>query len=77
MRLKSKWGQRSSGLPTLDQQKGVQTDVGIYIGNKRSHKFHRPECRWAKKMSSTNKIFFQSRQEAISQGYAPCKVCNP
>jgi len=77
LRLKSKWGQRSSAVPTLDQQKRVQTDAGIYIGNKRSHKFHRPECRWPKKMSSTNKIFFQSRQEAINQGYAPCKVCKP
>jgi len=77
LRLKSKWGQRSSAVPTVDQQKSVQTDAGIYIGNKRSHKFHRPECRWAKKMSSTNKIFFQSRQEAISKGYEPCKVCNP
>jgi len=77
LRLKSKWGQRSSAVPAVNHQKSVQTDAGMYIGNKRSHKFHRPECRWAKKMSSTNKIFFQSRQDAISKGYEPCKVCNP
>ena len=77
LRLKSKWGQSSSAVPTVDQQKSVQTDAGIYIGNKRSHKFHRPECRWAKAMSSANKVFFQSRQEAINQGYVPCKVCKP
>jgi len=77
LRLKSKWGQSSSAVPEVDHQRSVQTDSGAYIGNKRSHKFHRPECRWAKKMSSTNKIFFQSRQEAINQGYVPCKVCNP
>ena len=77
LRLKSKWGQSSSVIPAVDHQKSVQTDAGIYIGNKRSHKFHRQECRWAKKMTSVNKMFFQSRQNAINQGYVPCKVCKP
>ena len=60
-------------------QKSVQADAGVYIGNKRSHKFHRPECRWAKTMSSKNKVVFTARQEAINQGYVPGKgkVCKP
>ncbi len=77
LRLKSKWGQSSSAVPTVDQQKSVQTDAGIYIGNKRSYKFHRQECRCVKQMSSSNRVFFKSRQEAVNQGYVPCKVCNP
>ena len=77
LRLESKWGQSSSAVPTVNQKKSVQTDAGIYIGNKRSHKFHRQECRWAKKMSSNNSVFFKSRQKAKKQGYVPCKVCNP
>ncbi|WP_363928225.1 Ada metal-binding domain-containing protein [uncultured Methanobrevibacter sp.] len=28
-------------------------------------------------MSEKNKITFSSRDEAINQGYQPCKVCNP
>ena len=77
LRLKSKWGQSSSAVPTVDQKKSVKTDAGIYIGNKRSYKFHRQNCRWAKKMSSKNRVFFKSRQKAVKQGYVPCKVCNP
>jgi len=77
LRLKSKWGQSSSAVPTVDQQKIVKTDAGIYIGNKRSYKFHRQDCKWVKKMSSDNRVFFKSRQKAVNQGYVPCKVCNP
>ena len=77
LRLKSKWGQSSSAAPEVDYQRSVQTDAGAYIGNKGSHKFHRPECRWAKAMSPKNKVVFTTRQEAINQGYVPCKVCNP
>ncbi|WP_257612047.1 Ada metal-binding domain-containing protein [Neomoorella thermoacetica] len=28
-------------------------------------------------MSSRNKVEFTSREEAISAGYQPCKVCRP
>lgn len=77
LRLKSKWGQSSSTAPEVDHQKSVQADAGAYIGNKRSHKFHRPECRWAKTMSLKNKVVFTARQEAINQGYVPGKICKP
>lgn len=77
LRLKSKWGQSSSVVPEVDHQKSVQADAGAYIGNKRSHKFHRPECRWAKTMSLKNKVVFTARQEAINQGYVPGKICKP
>ncbi|MCD4674865.1 MAG: hypothetical protein K8S18_02580, partial [Desulfobacula sp.] len=67
----------SSAVPTVDHQTSVQTDAGIYICIKRSYKFHRQECRWARKISSSNILFFKSRQKAVNQGYTPCKVCNP
>lgn len=49
----------------------------IYIGHKGTKKFHRPNCRFGKKISQKNRIIFNSRKEAIDQGHVPCKVCKP
>ena len=49
-----------------------------YICNENSKKFHYPSCDSVKKMSEKNKRYTdQSREELISQGYDPCKNCNP
>lgn len=53
------------------------TDSGSYIGNSNTGKFHELSCRWGQKISEHNKVTFNSRNDAISQGYQPCKVCNP
>jgi len=50
---------------------------GVYIGNKNSKKFHRPDCQWAQKIAPYNRVIFKSRDEAIRAGYVPCKVCRP
>ncbi|MFC1516266.1 thermonuclease family protein [Thermodesulfobacteriota bacterium] len=77
LRLKSKWGQAASSASIVEQQLGSQGTVNLYIGNRRSHKLHRADCRYAKQMSAKNKNLFTSRQDAINQGYVPCKVCKP
>lgn len=51
--------------------------AGTYIGNANSHKFHVPSCKSVGKMSEKNKVTFSSRDEAINQGYTPCKNCKP
>nr|WP_295001818.1 thermonuclease family protein [uncultured Methanobrevibacter sp.] len=48
-----------------------------YIGNANSGKFHDPSCSSVSKMSDGNKVFFSSRNDAVNQGYIPCKICNP
>lgn len=53
------------------------SDTGNYVGNSNSGKFHNPSCQWALKIASYNKVTFNSREDAINQGYEPCKVCNP
>ena len=53
------------------------SDSGSYVGNANTGKFHLASCKSVKKMSEGNKIFFSSREEAIKQGYVPCKNCNP
>lgn len=50
---------------------------GTYIGNKNTHKFHYSWCSSVKKMKESNKVYLNSRDDAINRGYVPCKNCNP
>lgn len=49
-----------------------------YILNTNSKKFHKPSCSSASSIKSENKeIYTGSRDDLITQGYDPCKKCNP
>jgi hypothetical protein len=50
---------------------------GEYIGNRNSKIFHHSWCASVRKMSDSNKVRFESRNDAIKGGYRPCKNCNP
>ena len=54
-----------------------ESNEAMYIGNKRSLRFHYPTCRSVTQMSEKNRIEFFSREEAIERGYKPCGDCNP
>ena len=62
--------------PTQSTQSSGQFDAP-YIGNQNSRKFHHADCQFAQAMSEENKVFFGSRQDAVAQGYVPCKWCEP
>ncbi|MCI8404766.1 MAG: MBL fold metallo-hydrolase [Clostridia bacterium] len=46
---------------------------GIYIGNKRSKKLHRPDCNTLP--SEKNRVEFNSFSDAVNEGYSPCGNC--
>ncbi len=46
-----------------------------YIGNKNSKKYHLPSC--FSLPGNENRTYFNSKEIAISEGYTPCKNCNP
>ena len=49
-----------------------------YIGNINTKKFHNPHCHSVKQMKEKNKKYMTcSRDQAISQGFSPCKNCKP
>ncbi|MGF0008560.1 MBL fold metallo-hydrolase [Eubacteriales bacterium SGI.150] len=50
-------------------------DVGEYIGNKNSKKFHLPTCK--NLPAEKNRVFFDSRQDAVNAGFDPCGNCHP
>ncbi|MEN6328120.1 MAG: MBL fold metallo-hydrolase [Syntrophomonas sp.] len=50
-------------------------ESSYYIGNKKTMKFHKPSCQSLPEKQ--NQVIFGKRDEAISQGYVPCKACKP
>lgn len=49
-----------------------------YVLNTNTKKFHKPSCSSIKQMASHNKkTVKEKRSTLISQGYSPCKRCNP
>lgn len=53
----------------------VDGGQGDYIANKRSLKFHRSTCRSLP--AEKNRVYFRTREAAVSEGFVPCKVCKP
>lgn len=50
-------------------------DVGEYIGNKNSKKFHLPTCK--NLPAEKNRVYLSSRSEAVQKGFDPCGNCKP
>ncbi|MBO8159597.1 thermonuclease family protein [Thermosyntropha sp.] len=68
---------REEGCGLWGHEKEVPDKEQVYIGNKNSKKFHLPSCEGVAKMKEENKVQFESRDEAVDAGYAPCSLCNP
>jgi len=55
-----------------------QNTTAAYVLNTNTKKFHKPSCRSVKKIAAKNyATSSSSRDSIISQGYSPCKICNP
>lgn len=61
--------------PTVTPEANEPDNVGEYIGNKNSKKFHLPTCK--NLPAEKNRIYLSSRNEAIEKGYDPCGNCDP
>lgn len=53
------------------------SDLQTYIGNASSKKFHLPDCASAKNIQEDKRVEFDSRLQAILEGYEPCGRCKP
>ena len=75
-------GSGSGSDAKKDANTGKDTDSTAakqtYILNTNTKKFHKPGCRSVKQMSEKNKKEVKdTRDHIISDGYDPCKICNP
>ena len=48
-----------------------------YVGNSDTKVFHTLDCGHGKKIKEENRVYFETRNEAIEKGYRACKVCKP
>jgi len=63
--------------PEATTATGAEAGPCPYIGNRNSKKFHHHWCSSVDQMNEGNKVCFQTRDQAIAEGYVPCKRCNP
>jgi ethanolamine utilization protein EutP (predicted NTPase) len=77
-----------NGLPKATYKKGVSeirdgdlveagSENPIYLANKNSDIFHRPECKWIRLINQSNIVEFNSFAEALNNRFKPCRYCNP
>lgn len=48
-----------------------------YVANLQSGIFHYQGCKWEQKMWEVNRVYYNSREGCLADGYRPCKVCRP
>lgn len=66
-----------AGAAVSGEAKG-RSVVSEYILNTNTKKFHRPSCSSADEIKDENRQTYSGdREELISQGYEPCKKCEP
>ena len=55
-----------------------QVSVSVtYFVNKISKIFHKANCSSAQNTIEDIRVYLSSRDEFVSKGYSPCKICNP
>ena len=72
----------SDGGSSLEGEENTESLENIitqgYVLNMNTKKFHNFDCGLAEEIKENNKKeFFGEREELISDGYSPCKNCNP
>lgn len=73
----AKAGARVESDAMAEADRPASEEEDLLVGSITSKKYHRPDCRYAQKIKPENLISFSSIDEARTQGYIPCKVCNP
>ena len=69
----------TSAVPATTQATtAAQAEVRDYVANTNTMKFHYPSCSSVKDIADHNRWNFNgTRNTLISQGYVPCKRCDP
>ena len=51
--------------------------AGKYAGHRGYKIFGRLDCKSGMRMKKENRVFFHELEDAVMQGYRPCKNCKP
>lgn len=70
--------QNNNGKHTKKTSTSKSTSAQTYVLNTNTMKFHKPSCSSVRQMAAHNKkTVKEKRSTLISEGYSPCKRCNP
>lgn len=70
--------EKASKTTTRKPTSDSSVEKADYVANTNTGKFHYPSCSSVDDMKEENKMLFDgTRDELISDGYVPCKRCNP
>jgi methylphosphotriester-DNA--protein-cysteine methyltransferase len=58
-------------------EESTRCEDGDLVANKNSDVFHHPDCKWAQKIKSKNRITFSNVQAAQEKHFMPCRDCQP
>lgn len=62
----------------LKDGKIIESSIpGVYAGWKPGKIFGRLDCKSGMRMKKENRVFFHTLEDAVVQGYRPCKNCRP
>lgn len=56
-------------------RKQIRQNVIVFAGNSKLKIYGTLNCTSGKRMKKENRVFFQSEEEAIKQGFRPCGHC--
>lgn len=62
-------------LDDYEVRQGIRTQLICLGGNRKLKIYGVLQCASGKKMKKKNRIFFESEQEAVDNGYRPCGHC--
>jgi methylphosphotriester-DNA--protein-cysteine methyltransferase len=56
----------------------IESEIpGEYGGYRPGKIFGKLDCKAGMRMKKENRVFFHNLEDAVSQGYRPCKNCKP
>lgn len=68
-------GTSSSSCTDAGTSASTNTEVQVYVLNRKNCVFRKPSCSW---LSTTNRVDVEStRDDLINGGYTPCGKCHP
>ncbi|RME77146.1 MAG: hypothetical protein D6785_12970 [Planctomycetota bacterium] len=76
IRLKIKKNKKPK-KPKKTSQNSSSSSSKEFWASSFASRFHRPSCKWAKKINPRNKKIYHSRKEALQDGKKPCRLCKP
>lgn len=67
--------QKDGGIEYFDSSSPAPPSETLYIGNKKTKKFHLPSCSGLP--NEKNSVTLSGREQALAEGYSPCGTCKP